>query len=156
MIKACAHQDSEFSGWACHRRGEWVFFEMRPVDSKQDRVASSCGFHFLVRKVLCAIGPGDRRDAMFEDMRAALAASPGGVTQVYSHRTATVDFAEEQSDDPCACATEAIAAVSAAVATPRALMAIARQLSRDALGSETVLYSGVTGEAPAWQVVRTA
>ncbi|MCK6435004.1 MAG: hypothetical protein L6Q68_18520 [Aquabacterium sp.] len=59
LIKIWAHQDSEFSGWAFCWRGEWVFFEMRPVDSKHDRVSNSCWFHFIVRKVLCAAAPGD-------------------------------------------------------------------------------------------------
>lgn len=95
LIKVWAHRDAEFSGWAFYWKGEWVFFEMRPVDSKQDRANNTCWFLFLVRGFVAPNNDEARRQELLDDLQAAITASPGGVTWSYAHRSATIEFIGE-------------------------------------------------------------
>ncbi|MGC4397539.1 hypothetical protein [Hydrogenophaga sp. T2] len=95
LLKVWAHQESEFSGYAFYWRKVWVFFEMRPVDSKISPDQTSCWFRFLAKGIEISDLGTVVRDDLMEVLREAIAASPGGVTHQYVHRSATVEFIGE-------------------------------------------------------------
>lgn len=95
LIQVWSHHESDFSGWAFYWKGEWMFFEMRPVESKQDRANNACWFRFLVKGFVVTHELDARREELLGDLRAAITASPGGTTFNYAQRTATIEFIEE-------------------------------------------------------------
>lgn len=92
LIQVWSHHEAEFNGWAFYWKGMWMFFEMRPVESKQDRANNSCWFRFLVKAFAVPSELNARRDELVNDLEAAITASPGGATHSYSHRSATIEF----------------------------------------------------------------
>ncbi|MFN3717189.1 MAG: hypothetical protein ACK4R8_10755, partial [Thiobacillus sp.] len=49
LIQVWSHRDAEFNGWAFYWKGEWMFFEMRPIESQIDREKNICWFRFQVK-----------------------------------------------------------------------------------------------------------
>ena len=97
LIKIWAHRDAEFNGWAFYWQGEWMFFEMRPVESKYDRENNACWFRFLVKGLAAPEQRDTKREELLNDLHAAISASPGGMTYSYSSCSAVVEFIEEQA-----------------------------------------------------------
>jgi hypothetical protein len=95
LIKTWAHRDSDFSGYAFHWKNRWVFFEMRPVDSRISIDASSCWFKFIVKKLEVAGMDESDRSQLMSNLQEAITASPGGITHDYANRSATIEFIEE-------------------------------------------------------------
>lgn len=95
LIKVWSHRDAEFEGWAFYWKGVWMFFEMRPVESKQDRVNNTCWFRFLVKGFVVPVNEGERHQELLDDLQTAITASPGGMTWNYIHRSATIEFIGE-------------------------------------------------------------
>ena len=97
LIQTWTHREAVFNGWAFYWRGEWVFFEMRPVESKYDRANNACWFRFLVKGLAIREQCDISREELVNDLQAAISASPGGVTYSYSSRSATIEFIEGQA-----------------------------------------------------------
>lgn len=95
LIKVWSHHEAKFEGWAFYWKGEWIFFEMRPGDSKQDRANNACWFLFLVKGFVAPANEEARRKELLDDLQDAITASPGGVTWSYAHRSATIEFIRE-------------------------------------------------------------
>ena len=95
LIKVWAHQESEFSGYAFYWREVWVFFEMRPIDSRISPDHASCWYKFLVKNIDIPDASNVMGEELRRILREAITASPGGVTHHYVHRSATVEFVEE-------------------------------------------------------------
>lgn len=94
LIKVWAHQESEYSGYGFYLRGNWIFFEMSPVESKIDYASRSCWFKFLVKGMYFG-NEGGLSDELISDLKSAITQSPGGVTFEYAHRSATIEFIKE-------------------------------------------------------------
>lgn len=95
LIQVWSHRDAEFGGWAFYWRGEWMFFEMRPVESKIDRDKNTCWFRFQVKGFSVPGSLAKQREQVMDDLREAITASPGGTTWDYANRSAAIDFIGE-------------------------------------------------------------
>jgi hypothetical protein len=95
LIKVWSHRDADFEGWAFYWMGEWMFFEMRPADRDYNRDENSCWFRFIVRKFNLPEALAHNKNEVIDELRAAITESPGGMTHIYSHHSATVEFIEE-------------------------------------------------------------
>lgn len=96
LVKIWVHREAEFSGYAFYWQDEWMFFDMHPVESKQDREANACWFRFEVKGFCVPDRLEARIEVLMAVLREAITAVPGGVTHQYSHRSATIDFITEQ------------------------------------------------------------
>ena len=92
LIQVWSHPEADFSGWAFYWKGEWRIFEMRPVDSQLESKANTCWFRFYVKGLATSSKEEPIRSELLDDLRAAITASPGGMTWNYAHRSATVEF----------------------------------------------------------------
>lgn len=95
LIKVWAHHESEFSGWAFYWKGEWLFFEMRPVEGRGDREKSECWFQFHVKGLVVPDALKAQQEELIDDMRAAITGLPGGVDFSYEKRNVIIEFIGE-------------------------------------------------------------
>ncbi len=95
LIKVWAHHESNFIGYAFYWRGEWMFFEICPVEYKKDASTSTCWFRCRVKGMAVPSEVELKREELLADLQAAITASSGGPTQNYAHRSATIEFVEE-------------------------------------------------------------
>lgn len=95
LIKVWSHYESQFAGWAFYWNGEWLFFEMAPVDGEAKTDGSSCRFLFHVKGFVVPPALESSREELLTDLRAAITACPGSPTFNYAVRNVTVVFVEE-------------------------------------------------------------
>ena len=95
LTQIWTHREADFAGYAFYWKGEWMFFDMRPVESKQDRANNTCWFRFQVKGFVVPDRLNEQRAALIDDLHAAITASPGGITHSYAHRSATIEFITE-------------------------------------------------------------
>lgn len=86
------HRDADFDGYAFYWKGEWMFFKMRPVESKHDRADSTGWFRFQVKGFVVPDRLITQREALMGHLRAAITASSGGPTYNYARLSSTIDF----------------------------------------------------------------
>lgn len=93
-IQIWSNREAEFEGYAFYWKGEWIFFDMRPVDSKYDQTRNAIWFHLLVKDFAVPSRLIARREELVDDLRAAITAKDA-VTCTISHRSATIEFITE-------------------------------------------------------------
>lgn len=94
LIKIWVHRESEFSGYAFYWKGEWMFFDMRPIDSKYDQARNEIWFRFLVKNFSMPGQLNVDREALMGDLHEAVTVK-GAVTGTVSRLPAAIDFITE-------------------------------------------------------------
>lgn len=91
LIEMDEQSDPEFSGHAFYWKGAWIFFRMRPTESRIDSSKRSCWFKYVVKGVSVLDGI-DLSEELITDLKSAITASFGGAAYGDVHRSATIEF----------------------------------------------------------------
>jgi hypothetical protein len=96
LIKVWSHRDSEFSGWAFHWKGGWIFFEATITGIDENLPDSSCWVGYRVREFSLPHHLEPNREEIVADLTRAFGDYCGaGVFATATKGSATIEFVEE-------------------------------------------------------------
>lgn len=94
LVRIWRHSEAEFDGHAFYWKGEWMFFDMRSVDSKYDQVRNAIWFLAVVKGFAVPDRLVAQREAVIANLKEAITIQ-APVTNTITDRAATIDFIAE-------------------------------------------------------------
>ena len=94
LIEIWVHREAEFLGYGFYWKGEWMFFDMRPVDRKYDAARNEIWFRFLVNGFVVPERLTAHRDELMRDLHEAITVKDAPTGTIKS-LPATIDFITE-------------------------------------------------------------
>ncbi len=89
-----SHREDNFRGYAFYWKGEWMFFDMRPIDSKYDQTRNAYWFRALVKGFTVPDRLIAQRETVIADLKEALT-TRDTVDGIVTDRSSTIEFISE-------------------------------------------------------------